>query len=277
MTAMDHGAAHERIEDLLLEPLRLAALADSSDPADVALREHIATCAACRADLAGWERLQHRLSVALPGSVDAARAAVEPVVLPPSLRAAVVSAAHEAEMVREPTSLAETRARRLRRPALGWLGIAAAFILLAGAGLLTVDQVAQRAAAQAEARALGNTIAAIDRVLAAPDHRVVALDNPAGVASGSISWSSQDLVVLTTALDPPPADQEYLCWLQEPDTSPWVIGKMYFAGRTAYWIGSLDEWATFRIGPGSRFSVTLSPSDRSQPPGPEVLSADLGS
>ena len=47
--------------------------------------------------------------------------------------------------------------------------------------------------------------------------------------------------------------------------------------RTAYWIGSLDEWATFRIGAGSRFSVTLSPIDRSRPAGPEVLSADLGS
>ena len=272
---MDHGAAHERIEDLVLEPMRLAALTESSDPADVALREHVANCPTCRADLAGWERLQHQLSVSLPGSVEAARTAVEPVELPPSLRAAVIVAAREADRAQGRTSIVEARSRRPGRPALAWLGIAAAVVALAGAGLWAVDQVAQRSAAQADARALATTIAAIDRVLAAPDHRVVPLLNPAGVASGSISWSSQDLVVLTTALAPPPADQEYLCWLQEP-TGGAVIGKMYFAGRTAYWIGSLDEWATFRIGSDTRFVVTLSPIERRRPSGPEVLSADLG-
>lgn len=276
MSTMDHGAAHERIEDLVLEPVRLAALADSADPADVALREHVATCPTCRADLAGWERLQHRLSVSLPGSVEAARAAVEPVELPPSLRAVVITAAREADHAPAPTSMVEARSRRARRRALAWLGVAAAVVVLAGAGLLAVNQVAQLSAAQADARALSATIAALDRVLTTPDHRVVPLLNPAGVASGSISWSSQDLVVLTTALEPPPADQEYLCWLEGPNGRT-VIGKMYFAGRIAYWIGSLDEWATFRIGSNTRFSVTLSPIERRRPSGPEVLSADLGS
>ncbi len=276
MSTMDHGAAHERIEDLVLEPVRLAALAASTDPADVALREHISSCPTCRADLAGWERLQHRLSVSLPGTVEAARAVVEPVELPPSLRAAVITAARDADRAPAPTSIVEARSRRARRPALAWLGVAAAVVVLAGGGLLAVNQVAQLSAAQAEARALSATIAALDRVLTAADHRVVPLLNPSGVASGSISWSSQDLVVLTTALEPPPADQEYLCWLREPDSGA-VIGKMYFTGRTAYWIGSLDEWATFRIGPDTRFSVALSPIDRTRPSGPEVLSADLGS
>ncbi|MEO5704154.1 MAG: anti-sigma factor [Candidatus Limnocylindrales bacterium] len=275
MSAMDHGAAHERIEELVLEPIRLAALAESSEAPDIALREHIATCPACRADLAGWEQLQHRLSVALPGSVTAARDAVEPVELPPSLRAAVIAAAREADRAVAPTSIVRARARLLRRPRPAWLGIAAAVAVFAGSGLLTFDLVNQRSAAEADARVLASTIAAIDRVLAAPDHRVVPLLDPAGVASGSISWSSQDLVVLTTALEPPPADQEYLCWLEEPNGRS-VIGKMYFAGRTAYWIGSLDEWATFRIGPDTRFSVTLSPIEGRRPYGPEVLSADLG-
>ena len=274
MSAMDHAAAHERIEDLILEPTRLGSLAESSDPADVALREHLAGCPVCRADLAGLERLQHRLAAALPGSAEAATSAVEPIELPPSLRAAVLTAAREADRSPAPTSI--VRARRPRRVLAGWLGLAAAIALVVGAGVLTFDQVNQRWAAEAEARALASTLAAVDRVLGAPEHWVVALQDPAGVASGSISWSSNDLVVLTTALAPPPADQEYQCWLQEPDSGA-VIGKMYFAGRTAYWVGSLDEWATFRIGPDTRFVVTLSPIGDHRKPGPEVLSANLGS
>jgi anti-sigma factor RsiW len=274
MSAMDHAAAHERIEDLVLEPTRLAALAESSDPSDAALREHLAGCSVCRADLAGWQRVQHRLAAALPGSVDAARAAVEPIELPPSLRAAVITAARETERSPAPTSI--VRAQRPRRAILGWLGLAAAFVVVAAAGLFTFNQVSQRSAAEAEAKDLTSALGAVDRVLAAPVHWVVQLRDPAGVASGSVSWSSNDLVVLTTALQPAPAGQQYTCWLREPGSGA-VIGKMYFAGRTAYWIGSLDEWATFRIGPETRFVVTISPIDGGRPSDPEVLSANLGS
>jgi hypothetical protein len=272
MSTMDHGAAHERIEDLVLEPKHLSALAESSEPADIALREHLASCPTCRADLAGWEQLQRRLSAALPGSAEAATAAVEPTELPPSLRAAVISAARDADRSPAPTSIVRARPRRA---IVGWLGLAAALVIVAGAGLFTLDQASRRATAEADTQALTSALGAVDRVLAAPDHWVVPLRNPAGTASGSISWSSNDLVVLTTALAPPPAGQQYLCWLREPGSSS-VIGKMYFAGRTAYWIGSLDEWATFRIGTDTRFAVTLSPIDGGLPSDPEVLSADLG-
>ena len=32
---------------------------------------------------------------------------------------------------------------------------------------------------------------------------------------------------------------------------------MDFAGQTAYWVASVDEWATWEIGPTTRFVVTL--------------------
>jgi hypothetical protein len=279
MTAMDHGAAHERIEDLVLEPTRLAALANSSEPADVALREHLDGCPICRADLDGWQQLQHRIAGALPGSAAAATSAVETIELPPSLRAGVLTAARATRATRATrgaTAPAPIVRRPSRRTLVGWLGLAASIVVLAGAGVVTLDQVSQRHAAQAESRALSSALAAVDRVLAAPEHWVVELRNPAGRGAGSISWSSNDLVVLTTALAPPPAGQEYQCWLREPDSGA-VVGKMYFAGRTAYWIGSLDEWATFRIGPDTRFAVTLSPIGGGASNDPEVLSADLGS
>ena len=84
-------------------------------------------------------------------------------------------------------------------------------------------------------------------MLAGP-HKIVELRHPDGASAGSISWSRHDWVVLTTALIEPPADQRYKCWLEEADRASWSA-QMYFAGGTAYWVGSLDEWATWEIGP----------------------------
>lgn len=272
MTQMDHAAAHERIEDLLLEPGRLANLASSTATEDVALRIHVAGCPTCRADLEAWQDLQRWISAALPATPGAAQAAVEPIDLPPSLRAATVDA------IRQPQPRAVVRALRpvRSRPRLAtWLGLAASIAVLAGAGLVTVDQIGQRSAAEADARALTTAIAAVDRVLAEPGHRAVALKSPTGASAGSISWSSHDLVVLTTALTEPAAGRRYRCWLEDGDQSV-AIGWMDFAGDTAYWVGSLDKWATFQIGPATKFVVTLEPSGSKDRTGPAVLSADLG-
>lgn len=287
MSLMDHAAAHERIEDLLLEPAQLAGLEDSTEPADIALRDHVGGCATCRANLDGWRQLQHRLAVALPGSVETAAAAVEPIEAPPSLRGTVIAAVRDADRAAAPTAIApvprnlanrpDRAAPRPRRAVAAWLGVAASIVVLVGSVAITVDQVRQRDAAEAQAAGFSKAIAAVDRVLAAPDHWVVPLKDGAGAAGGSISWSSQDLVVLTTALEPPPAGQRYACWLVEGASSPSMIGMMYFAGRTAYWAGSLDEWATFRIGPNTRFAVTLQAADTTGFSGPIYLSADLGS
>jgi hypothetical protein len=283
MTPMDHAAAHGRIEDLLLEPARLAGLATSTDAADIELRNHVGGCATCRADLEGWQELQHRLAVALPGSAEAAAAAVEPIEAPPSLRATVISAVradqreHSPAQVPTAVTLDALAERRPRRPIGTWLGLAAAIIVAVGSVTITIDQVAQRAVAEARAAGLSNAIAAVDRVLVAPEHWVVGLKDSTGAAGGSIAWSSRDLVVLTTALEAPPAGQRYACWLLEGDAGASLVGTMYFAGRTAYWVGSLDEWATFRIGPNTRFAVTLPPPGTSTFSGPIYLSADLGS
>ena len=272
MTNMDHAAAHERIEDLLLDPARLAALASSTAADDVALRVHVADCLTCRADLEVWRDLQRWISDALPATVDAAQAAVEPIELPPSLRAATIDA------IRRPQPSAVVRALRPApgRPGLAaWLGLAAAIVVLAGAGLITANQIGLRSDAEADARALTGAIAAVDRVLAEPDHRAVALRNAIGAAAGTVSWSSHDFVVLTTALVEPPSGQRYRCWLDDGAHSV-PIGWMFFAGQTAYWTGSLDEWATFQISPTTKFVVTLEATGSTDRTGQAVLSADLG-
>lgn len=291
MNSMDHAAAHERIEDLLPEPARLASLTTSTNPADVALRDHVASCATCRTDLESWQELQHRLAVALPGSAEAA-AAVDPIEVPPSMRAAVITAVRDsarapsqasasappsASIVRAvPGDHLDRASRRPRRAFVGWLAIAASVVVLAGSIGITFDQIGQRATAEAQAAGLSSAIAAVDRVLVAPEHWIVGLKDSTGAGGGSISWSSQDLVVLTTALEPPPDGQRYTCWLVD-DSNATKIGTMYFAGRTAYWVGSLDEWATFKIRPGTRFVVTLPEPDTTRFSGPIYLSADLGS
>jgi hypothetical protein len=132
-----------------------------------------------------------------------------------------------------------------------------------------------RGTAEAEATALTNIVAAVDRVLAAP-HKIVELRHPDGATAGSISWSRHDWVVLTTALTEPPADQRYKCWLVEADRSV-MVGQMFFAGGTAYWVGSLDQWATWEIGPETQFVVTLEAAGAQDRTGTPVLSADLGS
>ena len=280
MTAMDHGSAHERIEDLLLDPARLGGLAASTAPEDIALREHLDGCAACRADSESWARLQAAVADALAaGGPAGAAAAVEPIELPASLRARVLSAVRsDTEAALAPVAMAaQPRRRWLPRQRGAWLGLAAALVVLAVSAGLLVDQAGRLAAARADADGLAEAMAAVDRVLSEPRHKVVSLTAPDGAAGGSISWTRHDLVVLSAALQPPKPGEVYRCWLNS-DGSGWAVGWMEFAGSTSYWVGSLDEWASFEIGPTTMFRVSLEPpgADPAKRAGPIVLEAALG-
>jgi hypothetical protein len=162
-------------------------------------------------------------------------------------------------------------------PRSAWLALAAAVVVLVvGAGVL-VRQAGQLSTAQDDAQGLAHAVAAVDRVLSEPDHRVVALTTPQGASGGSISWTRHDLVVLSTALAPPKSGEVYRCWLNS-DGKGWAVGKMYFAGTTAFWVGSLDAWASFEIGPTTEFRVSLEPpgANPATRSGPIVLEAALG-
>jgi len=273
MSAMDHAAAHGRIDELLLEPQRLAELDRSTLPEDVALREHVRACAACRSDLDGWRALQRAVRAAMPDDRVAAASAVEPIALPPSLRAAVLAQAR-AEPRSQPTLAAPLAIRRRTRLA-PLLAVAAALAVVIGSGFVVVDQASRRAAAEAETAALTQALAAVDRVLAEPGHVVVQLNRPEGDTAGSISWSRHDWVVITTALARPAPGQSYLCWLEDGGRSV-LVGSMQFAGATAFWVASVDRYATWEITPTTRFVVTLQPDGGEEPSGPTLLEAALG-
>ena len=74
----------------------------------------------------------------------------------------------------------------------------------------------------------------------------------------------------------PASGQRYKCWLEEGDRSV-AVGLMECAGGTAYWVETLEDWATWEIGPDTAFVVSLEAADAQSRSGPIVLSADLGS
>jgi hypothetical protein len=306
---MDHAGAHERIADLALEPDRLASLATSPAPEDIALREHLARCGECRTELDAWLRLHGSLDDALGGSAPgptgagrdlptaarAAAASVTPVPPPDELRGRVLAAVRGTSIAApavagaggsRPTGVDGRSGtgglRRLRGSlairAVGWLAAAAAAIaIVIGAGLLR-DRDARLQASTGQAAALAEVVATVDRVLAAPGHRVASLNEPDGDAAGSIAWTQHDLVVLTAALAAPAQGQVYRCWLNDSGKA-WAVGVMEFAGDTGYWVGTLDEWASWEIGPEALFRVSLEPAgaDPTHRSGPIVLEAALGS
>ena len=261
---MDHAAAHERIEDLLLEPARLAALEASTAPGGRRAaraprrlpglprgpRRLAAVCrwpsrTRCRA-IAGARprrRLSSRWSCrprSVPASWPRGRRRSRGERPPCADRDAPVAARSPRRRlgaVGRPGGVAH-RARRRRRSS-------------------RVDQVGQRAAAEAEARSPREALAAVDRVLAT-DHKVVELRTSAGGrAAGSISWSRHDWVVLTERARPSRRPTtRYLCWL-ETDGRSVPSGTWSSRAATAYWVASLDEWQTWEIGPTTRFVVSL--------------------
>ncbi|HEX8024830.1 MAG TPA: anti-sigma factor [Candidatus Limnocylindrales bacterium] len=279
MSPIDHAAAHERIADLALEPGGIEAALASAAPDNRALAEHVATCERCLADIAAWRTVQRTVGGAMQPPAPGQRADVEPIEAGAGLRSSVLAAAHGEPRRRESGALqiAPLRSSRFAAPRLPSfvLGLAAALVVAIGGTVLLAGPVQTVVGQVGEARALSGVVASLDRILSDSAHRTVALKDGNGQAAGTISWSNHDLVVLTAAIKEPAPGQVYRCWLSGPggDTA---IGKMEFAGGTAYWVGSLDEWASISLAPGTAFYVTRETGPAGTPrSGPVVLEGDL--
>ncbi|MDQ3128795.1 MAG: anti-sigma factor, partial [Chloroflexota bacterium] len=166
---------------------------------------------------------------------------------------------------------APARTRPGRLPAL--VGLAAALIVaVAGTGVVvnaTRDADVRAQADQVEA--LGTVARWTVRVDGRPDVRRIALTSTSGApttASLIFSPSTTELVVVADQLAPPPAGREYRCWL-EVDGTRASIGKMYFGGDLAYWVGDVAELAG--LGPGARFGVSLVELSGSTPGEPVLV------
>ena len=82
------------------------------------------------------------------------------------------------------------------------------------------------------------------------------------------SPSSAELVVVADLLAPPPAGHEYRCWVDVGGRRA-SIGKMYFGGELAYWVGDVPQIAG--LPSGAQFGVSLVDLAATDQPGQPVL------
>jgi len=88
--------------------------------------------------------------------------------------------------------------------------------------------------------------------------RVALASTAGGEATGALLYSpgSSQLVVIAQGLEQPPTGMEYRCWMESGGRRT-RIGKMFFAGDVAFWVGevpdidALGEDATFGVSPAS--------------------------
>ena len=112
-------------------------------------------------------------------------------------------------------------------------------------------------------------------VASAPDARQVSLKSPSGAATvGLLAFapSDGDLVVSAHDLPPAPSGKEYRCWMTTAGARR-VVGKMFFAGGVAYWVGPVTGLGS--VPPGTTFGVTLVDLSGSSPDSAPVLLGTL--
>jgi hypothetical protein len=250
---MQHAEAHERLSDLALEPGRLTRLEQDIDPEAAALREHVALCQRCTANVAGWQRTWAETQAALDGEprLDLLRA-------PATLRGTILAAAAAAPATLPPLPVRAHAVRRVvNSRALPWLLAAAAIVVAVVTGAAGIARTNEAGALRAQTAQLETVAATFDRVLAAPKHWAVTLRTADGTAGGTLAWSASDIVVVTTGVPAPGHGQAYRCWVESNGVRS-AMGTMSFAGSTGYWVGSMYAWSE-TIGPGARYGVSLVP------------------
>ena len=272
---MDHEAVREALELAAVEPGGLARLMAGDTPEAQAVAGHIAGCEACAVEL---ERIG-RVSVAVRTSLAD--------VPPPELKArtlayvrargvprgdAAVAAAAAASATpttsNAPVPIAVAASavpdRGARPSILLWVGaIAAAVVLSVAATTLIVgSRIDDRLTAQDQAiEDLAAVTTATIQVTSEPDAERVALDSPTGSAtSGTLLYSpsTTDTVVVATGLSEPTDGSEYHCWV-EVDGARQSVGKMFFGGGIAYWVGPAP--AVSGLSGTETFGVTLVGTD----------------
>jgi hypothetical protein len=123
----------------------------------------------------------------------------------------------------------------------------------------------------AEIEALGDVARWTIRVDGRPDVRRVDLASTSGGATtGTLlfSPSSTELVVVSEDLAAPPANHEYRCWV-DVGGSRRPIGKMFFGGDLAYWVGDVPDVAGLPV--DAKFGVSLIDLGAQGVPGQPVL------
>lgn len=268
-TGMEHDAVIEAIELAAIEPGGLDRLMAGDTPMSQGVAAHVAGCAACALELAAIDRDSRVIADVVATTPTAAlRARTLAAIQERGVERGVVHdpVAPMAKAADEAAGRAATGApgpattRLGRRSSVGWVAaIAATVVLSVVATTLFVDGRSQDQLA-AQAQAIGSlewvAAAAMD-VAAEPDAtsvRLAGTTDPSLAGTILFSPTSTELVVTATGLHEPPAGQEYSCWL-DAGSGRVRIGKMFFSGGLAYWVGEseaiagLTGPATFGVSP----------------------------
>jgi len=275
---MEHQEVRDLLEDAAVEPGGLERLMAGDTPNAAFVAGHLAGCRECTEEM---ERLRQTVGMIRP----AVRA-----VPPPELRqrtldyvaalgrprgaaaAAVVAGSSSAVAsvgVIAPTPITAHRRSRVSRWAIAGTLAAALTVAVFGAGMLVGGNGLPAGHDAAEVDALGDVARWTMLVDGQPDARRVALaaaDGSDTTATVLFSPSSTDLVVVADRLAPAPAGTEYRCWVVVDGVRK-PIGKMFFGGKLAYWVGPVS--AVAGLPENAQFGVTLvnlaSPDPSAQP------------
>ncbi|HEY6012864.1 MAG TPA: anti-sigma factor [Candidatus Limnocylindrales bacterium] len=280
---MDHDQTREQLELAAVEPGGIDRLIAGDTATAQAVAAHLAGCPDCTGELA---RLQRAVSV-----IGAAVRELPPPDLRERTLASVLALgrarggsvpetapadAASAELPQRP--LARVRVLPARRAAIGWIAAIAAAIVLSVAttSFLVGGRVDRQLADQADTiHTLQEVTTATLQVTGEADARHVTLtgtSNPELVGSLVFSPSSAQLVVVATGLTQPPAGQEYRCWV-ERDGRRQRVGRMFFSGDLAYWIGPVP--ALSGVSSDARFGVSLVDASGTSIDSPPVLGGAL--
>jgi hypothetical protein len=238
---MDHAEVRELLELAAAEPGGVDALlrrdSDDSQP----IRDHLAGCAECQAELA-----ELRESVATIRDVIRTTPA-------PELRARTLALVASTGRSRdnEPVAAPPTRARfawasLLPAVSLGAVAVAMIAIVLVWRTVDTRMTVAD-ARIEEQQSAMAALTAVTDWTLqlgTAPDAQLVRLGSPSNAdrVGGTVLFSADrgELLMIARGLPVPPAGYQYRCWIDQGD-GPMRIGRLYGSGAMSYWAGDVDR------------------------------------
>lgn len=284
---MEHVEARELLETAAVEPGGFERLMAGDTAEASALAGHLAGCPACAADM---ERLRRDSTVI--------RSVVRSLP-PPDLRertlafvAAVgrergtgAAGAVAAGAVAAPIELAADRPAAGRGSGAGrfgrvlpWAASLAAVLIVAVAGTsLLVGGSRDRVISEQSAQigALSKIATYTLRINGQPDATHVDLASASGsdaTASLLFSRATGELVILAEGLTPAPTGQEYRCWM-ELDGRRTRIGRMFFAGDVAFWVGEVPTLSA--VDDATRFGVTLVPAGGESVDGDPVLQGGI--
>lgn len=291
---MDHAEARELLEIAAVEPGGFDRLIAGDTIDAAALAGHVAGCSECAAEMESLRRqsavIRDNLrSLPPPDLRERTLAFVAAVGRPrPALaagsatgstadRGAVVPLDIGAAPRHAPAAGADDRAGRVGRVGL-WAASLVAAVVVAIVGTAFLVGQPGRDAAPDQIAALSRVAVWSLRIDGEADARHVDLEatEAAGAATSAtllFSPGTRELVVVAEGLTPPPAGQEYRCWM-ETDGERTRIGRMFFAGDIALWAGDVEALGELG-GKDVTFGVTLVPAAGDSVDGDPILHGEL--